>query len=178
MVREKTVSQYLNLNSCPTVSHPISSYSSFCIPENENAELWVVLYINNIEPDIEKMFYSSFNEANILRFQSSKEIRVTTIKDIIIFSYYLYEFICAYVLSHFSHVWLCATPWTVAHQAPLSMGFSRQEYWSGFPCSPPGHLPNPGIELAPLMSPTLVGAFFTTSATWKALMNSHLHTFY
>ena len=41
----------------------------------------------------------------------------------------------ACVLSHFSHVWLCATPWTVAHQAPLSMVFSRQEYWSGLPCS-------------------------------------------
>ena len=38
------------------------------------------------------------------------------------------------------------TPWTVAHQAPLSMGFSRQEYWSGLPCPPPGDLPNPGIE--------------------------------
>ena len=40
-----------------------------------------------------------------------------------------------------------ATPWTVAHQAPLSMGFSRQEYWSGLPFSSPGDLPNPGIEL-------------------------------
>ena len=39
-----------------------------------------------------------------------------------------------------------ATPWTVARQAPLSMGFSRQEYWSGLPCPPPGALPNPGIE--------------------------------
>ena len=39
-----------------------------------------------------------------------------------------------------------ATPWTVAHQAPLPMGFSRQEYWSGFPCPPPEDLPNPGTE--------------------------------
>ena len=38
------------------------------------------------------------------------------------------------------------TPWAVAHRAPLSMGFSRQEYWSGLPCPPPGHLPDPGIE--------------------------------
>ena len=53
---------------------------------------------------------------------------------------------CACVLSHFSCVWLFATPWTVAHQAPLSMGFSRQEYWSGLPCSPPGDHPNPGME--------------------------------
>ena len=49
------------------------------------------------------------------------------------------------VLNCFSHVRLCATLWTAAHQAPLSMGFSRQEYWSGLPC-PPGDLPNPGIE--------------------------------
>ena len=53
------------------------------------------------------------------------------------------------------------TPWTVAHQAPLSMGFSRQEYWSGLPCPPPGDLPNPGIEPASLMSPALAGRFFT-----------------
>ena len=52
--------------------------------------------------------------------------------------------VCA--LSHFSRILLFATPWTVAPQAPLSMGFSRQEYWSGLPCPPPGDLPNPGIE--------------------------------
>ena len=50
------------------------------------------------------------------------------------------------MLNRFSHVQLCATLWTVAHQAPLSMGFFRQEYWSGLPCSPPGDLPNPGVE--------------------------------
>ena len=48
------------------------------------------------------------------------------------------------------------------------MGFSRQEYWSGFPCPPPGDAPNPGIEPASLMSPALAGVFFTTSATWEA----------
>ena len=47
-----------------------------------------------------------------------------------------------------SHVWLSATPWTVARQAPLSMGFTRQEHWSGLPCPPPGHLPDPGIKSA------------------------------
>ena len=51
-----------------------------------------------------------------------------------------------------SRVWLFVTPWTVAHQAPLSMGFSRQEYWSGLPFPSPGDLPNPGIEPG---SPTL-----------------------
>ena len=60
------------------------------------------------------------------------------------------------------------TLWTVAHQAPLSMGFSRQEYWSGLPCPPPGDLPNPGIEPMSLTSPALAGRFFTSSATWEA----------
>ena len=75
----------------------------------------------------------------------------------------------ACVLSPFSHVQLFATLWTAAHQAPLSMGFSRQEYWSGLPCPPLGDLPNPRIEPASPMSPALAGRFFTTSATWEAL---------
>ena len=45
-----------------------------------------------------------------------------------------------------SHVWFCVTPWTVAHQAPPSMGFPRQEYWNGLPFTSPGDLPNPGIK--------------------------------
>ena len=49
------------------------------------------------------------------------------------------------------------TLWTVTHQAPLSMGFSRQEYWSALPCPPPGDLPDPGIEPVSLMSPMLAG---------------------
>ena len=64
---------------------------------------------------------------------------------------------------------LCATPWTVAHQAPLSMGFSRQESWSGLPCPPPGDHPRPGTEPASLMSPALAGRFFTTRARGKLL---------
>ena len=68
------------------------------------------------------------------------------------------------VLSRFSHVRLFVTPWTVARQA-LTMGFSRQEYWSGLLCPPPGKLPNPGIKPPSLPSPALAGGFFTTSAT-------------
>ena len=68
------------------------------------------------------------------------------------------------MLSRFSHVLLFVTPWTVAHQAPLSMGFSRQEYWSGLPYLPPGDLPDPGIDLASLTSAALAGGFFTASA--------------
>ena len=72
------------------------------------------------------------------------------------------------VLSLFSHVQLFVTPWTVVCHAPLSIGFSRQEYWNGLPCPPPGDLPDAGIEPVPLTSPALAGRFFTTSATWEA----------
>ena len=72
------------------------------------------------------------------------------------------------MLSRFSHVRLFATLWTISHQAPLSMGFPRQEYWSGLPCPPPGDLSDPGIEPASLMSSTLAGGFFTSSATQEA----------
>ena len=72
------------------------------------------------------------------------------------------------VLSGFSHVQLFATLWTVARQAPLSRGVSREEYCNGLPCPPPGDLPDPGIEPASLTSPALAGGFFTTSATWEA----------
>ena len=73
------------------------------------------------------------------------------------------DFFDAYVLSHFNHVWLFASPWTVAWQAPLSMRFSRQEYWSGLPCPPLWDLSHPGIKPTSLMSPVLTGRFVTTS---------------
>ena len=65
-------------------------------------------------------------------------------------------------------------PWTVhgisqaRPQSPLFMEFPRQGHWSGLPFLPPGDLPDPGIELMSLQSPTLAGVFFTTSATWEA----------
>ena len=72
------------------------------------------------------------------------------------------------MLSHFSHVQLFATPWTAARQALLSMGFSRQESWSGLPCPPPGDLPDSGIKPEFLISSALAGWFFTPSAPWEA----------
>ena len=72
------------------------------------------------------------------------------------------------VLSHFSCVQLFVTLWTVAHQAPLSMGFFRQEYWSGLLCPPPGDLPNSQIKPESFVSPAFAGGFFTTSATREA----------
>ena len=59
--------------------------------------------------------------------------------------------------------------WTVAHQAPLSMEFSRQEHWSKLPFPTPGDLPDPGIEPMALASPALAGRFFTTTSTWESL---------
>ena len=67
-----------------------------------------------------------------------------------------------------SLVGLFATPWTVAYQGPLSMGFSRQKYWSELPFLSPGYLPDPGIEPTSLAPPALAGRFFTTSTTWEA----------
>ena len=71
------------------------------------------------------------------------------------------EHICVCMLSC---IQLLVTPWTVAHQTPLSVGFSRQEYWSGLPFPPPGDLPNPGITPK---SPALAGRFFTPEPPGK-----------
>ena len=71
--------------------------------------------------------------------------------------------VCAYVLSC---VQLFVTPWTVAHQAPLSTEFSRQKYWSGLPFPPPGDLPHPGTEP---MSPVLASGLFPTEPPWTLL---------
>ena len=75
------------------------------------------------------------------------------------------------VLSCFSHVQLFTTPWTVAHQAPLSMGFSRQDYWSGlpFPARGSSQLRDKAVSL---MFPALAGGFFTMNATWEAFLLS------
>ena len=85
----------------------------------------------------------------------------------VVYVYILYQ------LSHqgnplyiYMYIYVCfVTLCTVAHQASLSMGFSRQEYWGGLPCPPSGVLPDLGIELVPAESPALAGGFFTTSPT-------------
>ena len=64
--------------------------------------------------------------------------------------------------------------WTLASQVPLSMGFFRQEYWSGLLFSPPGNLPDPGIEPVSLTSPALAGGFFTTSTIVEAPLYKHI----
>ena len=74
------------------------------------------------------------------------------------------------VLGHFCHVQLCATLWTVASQAPLSIRFSKQGYWSGLPCPSPGDLPNLVIEPLSFLSPVLAGGFSTTSTTQEVTL--------
>ena len=68
-----------------------------------------------------------------------------------------------------SHVWFFAAPWTVVHQTPLSMEFSKQDYWNGFPFPTPKDLPDSQIKRE---SPGLAGGFLTTSATWEAIFPS------
>ena len=88
----------------------------------------------------------------------------------IIISKHLIVGLCACVLSHFSHAQHFVTLWAVALQAPLFMGFSRQEYWTGLPCPLPGDLSDPGIEPTSLMYPALASEFVTTSTSWEALI--------
>ena len=87
---------------------------------------------------------------------------------------------CLLVPSHFSCGQLFVTPWTVAHQAPLSLEFSWQEYWHGLPFPSLEDPPNPGIEHTALMSPALAGWFFATRTTWEAprpvLMRSSIYS--
>ena len=89
---------------------------------------------------------------------------------------------CTCMPSCFSHDQLFATPWTIAPQAPLSVGFSRREYWSGLPSPPSGDLPTPGIKPVSLMSPALAGRFCITSATGEAhhvpSKNIHIETLF
>ena len=71
------------------------------------------------------------------------------------------------ILSRFNRVQLFGTPWTVACQAPLSMEFSRWEYWRGLPCPPAGDLPDTGMEPMSLVCSASAGGFFTSSTTWE-----------
>ena len=83
---------------------------------------------------------------------------------------YTHTCVCVFMFSHFSCVQLFVTLWTVAFQAPLSMWFSRQEYWCGLPCLPPGDLPDLGMEPMPACISCISGRFFTHWTTWEAHM--------
>ena len=82
---------------------------------------------------------------------------------------FLHSFLWRSCVCVLSHVWLFVTPWTVTHQAPLSMELPRQEYWNGLPFPPPGDLPDPGVKYTSPASPTLAG---------RSLPLSHLGSHY
>ena len=82
-------------------------------------------------------------------------------------------YVCVFSLSVESSSFV--TPWTVAYQDPLSMGFFRQEYWSGLPFPPPGDLPHPGSAPTSLVSPALEEGFFTTEPPGKPPESLHSH---
>ena len=76
-----------------------------------------------------------------------------------------------------SHIWLFQTLWAVSSQAPLPMGFSRQEKWSGLPFSPPGDLPNPGVKPVSSAFPALAGRFVTTEIPGKPIWELYKYLF-
>ena len=93
---------------------------------------------------------------------------------------YVYRYVCVCMCMHAQPLKSCqicfAMPWTVAHQAPLSMKFSRQEYWSGLPFSPSGDLPRPGIEpVVPVACIGLAGRFFTTEPPRNCCVYIYTH---
>ena len=79
---------------------------------------------------------------------------------------------CVYAQSLQSCSALCNKLWTIAYQAPLSRGFARQEYLSGFPCPPPGDLSDPGIKLTSPVAPVLAGKFFSIEPQGKPIVAS------
>ena len=125
--------------------------------------------------DILVLFLTLGGKLSVFHHLIRCEFFINTLYHVEELAFYFYLSECFYhkkVLCeccHFSRVQVFVTPWTIARQAPVSMEFSRQEYWSGLPCPAPGDLPNPGTKPTSLTSPALAGGFFTIWATWEAL---------
>ena len=127
-----------------------------------NKELWVSLFSSYC-------FLANRDLGMLLAGQHLPTPLLSQYANVLGYSPVIPDYACACVhVKSLSCVQLPATLWAVACQALLSVGFSRQEYWSGLPFPPPGDLPNLGIEPSSLVSPALVGGFFTTSSTWEA----------
>ena len=162
---------------CPGASTATKSLRFY--PVFKTRSFWIVLKLSSALVPQKVMVLESKSfpyTQSILPFSLSSRTHAQTLKTFPILKWsLLHKFpkvssnytCCSAVLSCFSCVQLFETWWTVARQAPLSMGFSRQEYLSGLPGTPLGDLPDPGIELMSPMSPALTGRFFTTSATWE-----------
>ena len=136
--------------------------SLYCLPETITALL--IKQYSNIKWKVKKQKWKNeMNNCVCISVHLKKYIYIC--------------YICCAVLSRFSRDRLFVTRQTVAHQAPLSMGLSRQECPSGLPCPPPADLFNPGVKPASLMSPALAalaGRFFTTKATWEAYIYTYI----
>ena len=118
-----------------------------------------VQYLNLVTARFKCYFFWSTN-CTVLQ-----DINVTVDKEINVVIWK----ICVCCAQLLSRVPLFVTPWMVAHQAPLSTEFSRQEYWSGLPFPTPRDFFHPGIKTASLVSPALTGGFLTTSTTWECM---------
>ena len=119
-----------------------------------------------------RMFYFETFLFDIRAFMTHMEIYTENLKSVFIGWIHCKKWdILVYGVKWSEVAQSCPTfcnPWTVAHKAPPSMGFSKQEYWSGLPWPPRGDLPDPGFKPMFLMSPALAVRFFTTSTTWEA----------
>ena len=171
------------------VDNGISVYSTFC---KFSLHIWKFLVHLLLKPSLNDFEYyylaSTWNECSCVEVWTFFAIALLwdwneswscAVYMYLFFFKFFYYLVCNVTLnsvlcavrgcvSCFSCVWLFVTLWTVACQAPLSMGFSRQEYCPLLPLPPPGDLPHPGIGSAFLMSLVLAGGFFTTSAAWEA----------
>ena len=144
----------------------------------------LAIKINQIQPKSlgwRKVMYPIHSYKDLYLIKVFDSLCLTEVNDYILFIYkflFLWEktiwraWVCMHALTLQCHFWLFAILWTVARQAPLSMGFSKQEYWSGLPCPPPGDLSNPGVKCVSLKCPALAGVFFTISDTREAHLKS------
>ena len=150
----------------PTI-HRVAKKHDLAATKQQQHNLYLRPWLNGFEENVSKTLYlMPFSLAFIDQTtDSSFSIFLLPLESINSVSTHLS--VC--MLSHFSCVHLFVTPWAVARQAPLSMGFSRQGYWSVSPCPPPGHLPNPGIKPVSVMSLALARDFLTTSTTREVL---------
>ena len=126
--------------------------------------------LNSCLQGIAHIFFYKLWFLALVRFQTWQLVKLLPLQILVLWYtlqwncfHWIQECLCACVLSR---VWLFATPWTAAHQAPLSMEFSRQEYWSGLPFLLAGDLPDPGIQPISL---ALAGRFFTIEPPRKLI---------
>ena len=167
----------LHTKHCPMLSCNFGLFFFFFINHNYTTE---ILTWTNMECILLSLCSCS-GESNIMLIQqdTTQRTQITEPKSRTtfltspdsqnqIFHVPVWETESACMLSHFSHVQLFTTLVTIRWQASLSMGFSRQEYWSGLPDPPPVCLCNPGNEAMSFLYPAPPGTFFTTSASWEA----------